>query len=88
MIVFFFLEMTLHEYLVQNGLRLEKKMEAKLGELVSDEYRNCYTKSAPKVFSEEFDAFLNDYTLEFLSSCSLLIIKFINPKHTTINGNL
>ncbi len=81
-----FFEMTLHEYLIENGLRLEKKMEVRLGELVSDEYRNRYTKSAPKVFSQEFDALLNDYTHDFLTSCSLLIIKFINPQHEPQNG--
>jgi len=76
--------MTLHEYLVENGIKLDKKQEARLGEKVSDEYRSCYVKSAPKVFSEKFDALLNDYTIEFLESCSNLIIKFLHQKHTAI----
>jgi len=76
--------MTLHEYLVENGIKLDKNTEARLGEKVSDEYRRCYGKSAPKVFSEKFYALLNDYTIDFLESCSNLIIKFLNPQHTTI----
>lgn len=73
--------MTLHEFLLENGLRLDKKTEVKLGEKVSDEYRRCYVISAPKVFSEKFNALLNDYTREFLTSCTTLIINFINPQH-------
>lgn len=70
--------MTLKEYLTAHGFRLEKKVEAKLGELISDKYRELYFISAPKINYPEV-GLLNNYPPEFLENCTDHIIQFLTP---------
>lgn len=72
--------MTLRRFLSQSKITLDKKQESKLGELISDLYRERFSVSAPKTSATEIDGLVNDYQPSFLENCEETIIQFLTEK--------
>jgi len=63
--------MTLREYLTNNGLKLDKKTESRIGDAIAGK---CLPKP-PKIPLTGEDFLVNDYPPEFLEKCSEDIIE-------------
>lgn len=73
--------MTLHEFLVENGLKLDKSTESRLGNIIGNRYRETYKKS-PIKHKEKVHGIsvkINHYPPTFLQKCTEDIIQFLNP---------
>lgn len=78
--------MTLHEFLTDNGFKLDKKTQSKLGELISDQYRTNFSRSAPKIDVPQQEGPQNDYPQSFLIDCIDIMQDFLKSKYETTNG--
>lgn len=73
--------MTLHEFLLENGLSIDPKLQGIIGGKIAELYIELHGKKAPKTQKDYCENPVNNYTEKFLSGCSDIIIHHLTAVH-------